>query len=69
MTVGQSLHAIHVAELADNDGWVLLIKIAKEMGQDDLAARFRQALDDEDRHLAALRQWMEQVCLTEAGAA
>jgi hypothetical protein len=66
MTVGQSLHAIHVAELADNDGWALLIKVAKELGQDDLAARFRQALDEEDRHLAALRQWMEQMCLSEA---
>lgn len=68
MTVAQSLHAIHVAELADNDGWQLLIKLAKEMGQDDMAAQFRRALDDEDRHLAALRQWMERICLSEAGA-
>ncbi|ALA59237.1 ferritin-like domain-containing protein [Nitrospira moscoviensis] len=66
MTIAQSLHAIHVAELADNDGWVLLIKVAKELGQDDMAARFRQALEEEDRHLAALRQWMEQMCVSEA---
>jgi len=69
MTIAQSLHAIHVAELADNDGWTLLIKMAKEMGQDDMAGRFRQALAEEDKHLAALRQWMEQICLSEAGAA
>jgi len=68
MTIAQSLHAIHVAELADNDGWTLLIKVAKAMGQDDMVARFRQALEEEDRHLAALRQWMEQICLNEAGA-
>ena len=27
-SVTQSLHAIHIAELADHDGWVLLIKVA-----------------------------------------
>ncbi|HJT22536.1 MAG TPA: ferritin-like domain-containing protein [Nitrospira sp.] len=69
MTIAQSLHAIHVAELADNDGWLLLVKVAKEMGQDDMAARFRRALEEEDRHLSALRQWMEQICLNEAGVA
>ncbi|MGZ8393203.1 MAG: ferritin Dps family protein [Nitrospira sp.] len=68
MTVAQSLHAIHLAELADNDGWVLLIKLAEAMGQDDMVSTFRQALHDEDRHLKALRQWMEQICLSEAGA-
>lgn len=69
MTVAQSLHAIHVAELADNDGWQLLIKLATEMGQEDLASRFRKALVEEDRHLAALRQWMERISLREAGTA
>lgn len=68
MSVAQSLHAIHVAELADNDGWQLLIKLAEEMGQDDMAARFRQALAEEDRHLAEIRRLMEQICLKEAGA-
>jgi rubrerythrin len=68
MTVGQSLHAIHVAELADNDGWQLLIKLAREMGQDDMAGRFQTALEEEDRHLAAVRTWMEQICMEEAGA-
>jgi rubrerythrin len=67
MTIAQSLHAIHVAELADNDGWVLLIKIAKEMGQDDMVTKFRQALHEEDRHLKALRRWMDRICLSEAG--
>ena len=69
MTIVQSLHAIHVAELADNDGWQLLIKIARKMGQNDMAARFDRAVEEEDRHLAALRKWMEQLCLKEAGVA
>jgi hypothetical protein len=67
MTVAQSLHAIHVAELADNDGWLLLLKLAREMGQDDMAGRFQTALEEEDRHLATLRTWMEQICMQEAG--
>jgi len=65
MTVSQSLHAIHMAELADNDGWQLLITVAQQLGQDDMVMQFRQALADEDRHLAALRQWTEQICLNE----
>jgi len=65
-TIAQSLHAIHVAELADNDGWQLLIKLARKMGQDDMAERFQTALEEEDRHLASLRTWMEQICLNEA---
>ena len=67
MSIAQSLHAIHIAELADNDGWQLLIKLAREMGQDDMADRFETALEEENRHLAALRTWMEQICLDEAG--
>ena len=35
-TVDQSLHAILVAELADNAGWEELIALAREMGQDDM---------------------------------
>jgi hypothetical protein len=67
-TIAQSLHAIHVAELADNDGWQLLVKLARQMGQDDMADRFQAALEEEDRHLASVRTWMEQICLNEAGA-
>lgn len=67
MTIGQSLHAIHVAELADNDGWALLLNLAQQMGQDDMAAHFRRALEEEDRHLEALRQWMKRIELSQAG--
>jgi rubrerythrin len=68
MSVAQSLHAIHLAELADNDGWQLLIKLALQLGQDDMAAQFKQALAQEDRHLAVIRDLMEKLCLREAGA-
>ncbi len=68
-SVAQSLHAIHIAELADHDGWVLLIKLAEELGQDDMAAKFRQALSEEGRHLDTIREVMERACMGEAGAA
>jgi rubrerythrin len=68
MSIAQSLHAIHIAELADNDGWQLLVKLAQAMGQDDMAAQFTQALVEEDRHLAEIRRLTEQICLNEASA-
>jgi hypothetical protein len=66
-TSGQSLHAIHIAELADNDGWALLINLAQQMGQDDMVQNFRRAWEEEDRHLEAVRQWMKQIELSQAG--
>lgn len=67
MTMGQSLHAIHVAELADNDGWMFLINLAQQTGQDEMAADFPRILEEEDRHLEALRQWVKQIELSRAG--
>lgn len=53
----QCLHAILVAELADNDGWKLLIDLARGVGRDDFVARFEQALREEERHLERVRAW------------
>lgn len=66
-SVAQSIHALHVAELADRDGWDLLIKLASELGQSSMAERFRQALVEEERHLALIRELMEKSTLSEAG--
>jgi rubrerythrin len=66
MSIAQSLHAIHIAELADNDGWQLLVKLAEEMGQREMAAEFTKALNEEDQHLAEIRRLIEQICLNEA---
>jgi rubrerythrin len=67
-SVAQSLHAIHIAELADHDGWALLITLAEEFGQKDMAASFKRALAEEDLHLKTIRELMEQTCLNEAAA-
>jgi ferritin-like metal-binding protein YciE len=57
-SIAQSLHAIHIAELADNDGWVMLIDLAEQMGQTDLVTAFTTALRHEEEHLALVRRWM-----------
>ena len=65
-TVNQSLHAIMIAELVDNAGWEELITLAKEMGQDDMARQFEQALEEEREHLQHVRRWHEEATLAEA---
>ena len=68
-SVLQSLHAIHIAELADNDGWQLLINLTQDLGLTDIATRFRQALVEEERHLEVIRNLMAKSVMAEAGAA
>lgn len=57
-SLGHSLQALLVAELADNDAWHMLIRLAEALGQNDLSRRFHQALLDEDRHLQSVRAWL-----------
>ena len=68
-SIAQSIHAIHIAELADNDGWQLLIELMDGLGLDGFATKFRQALTEEDRHLKTIRELMSKTVMTEAGAA
>jgi len=68
-SVAQSLHAIHIAELADHEGWRMLITLTEELGMDDIAGRFRQAWAEEDRHLETVRHLMAKSMMSEAGAA
>jgi rubrerythrin len=62
-TVVQSLHAVLVAELADNAGWELLIKLADECGQEEIARSFEPALAAEQAHLAEVKQLVERLTL------
>jgi rubrerythrin len=57
-TLTQCLDAMLTAELADNDGWKVLIALAEAMGQEDLATRFTEALASEDHHLQSIRTWL-----------
>lgn len=67
-TMDEALHAVHIAELADNDGWTMLIELAEAMGHENHARRFREALREEAEHLAKVRGWMKQRLLASASA-
>lgn len=68
-TLDQALHAILVAELADNDGWAMLIELAEGFGQSKLAQQFRSAKREEDEHLRHVRGWLDAFTKAEAGTA
>jgi rubrerythrin len=65
-SLSQSMHAILVAELVDNDAWDELIDLAQELGQDDLVERFVLARDEEREHLETVRQWHKELSLADA---
>lgn len=71
MTLKQSLEAMLIAELADNDGWTLLIELTLAAGHDTMAERFQQAKAVEEEHLAKLRGWVTgaNLALERPGAA
>lgn len=68
-TLAQSLHAILIAELADNAGWELLIELAEGLGEADAAAKFRMAYASENEHLVRVKRWIRADVRSEAGMA
>ncbi len=62
-TVTQSLHAILIAEMADNSGWEMLIALAENQHHDSIAANFRTALQHEREHLQQVQAWFEEATL------
>ena len=62
----QSLNAILVAELADVEGWELLIALMQKAGHEDVAQRFAAAHREEENHLDHVRRWVTQLTLAEA---
>jgi ferritin-like protein len=66
-SVAHCLEAILIAELADNDAWQLLIQLTGKMGMDDMSRDFMKALQEEEVHLAHIRQWFKESVLEDAG--
>lgn len=66
-TLSQCLEMLLALELVDNAAWELLIKLADDMGLEDMANRFRQALEQEEEHLRRVRSWYEESVITQAG--
>lgn len=64
----QSLHAILTAELVDNTGWEMLIALAENQGQKDMADEFRICLQEEQEHLENVQRWFNEATLGKAAA-
>jgi rubrerythrin len=58
MNLRQSLEAILIAELADNDCWQNLVRLAHAHGDPRLAERFQRCLEQERMHLSRVRTWI-----------
>ena len=65
----QGLHVMLDAELIDNAGWELLIRLARAAGHAGLAERFEAALQQEAAHLRTLKELVSRLTLSDAGVA
>jgi len=65
-SMAQCLQAMLTAELTDNAGWELLIKLADNLGYDDLKTEFESALADEEEHLLNVRNWLTECVMDSA---
>jgi ferritin-like metal-binding protein YciE len=65
-TLSQSLNATLAAELIDVASWDLLARLARSMGQDEMATRFEEALRHENEHLATIGGWVEELVMAES---
>jgi ferritin-like protein len=65
-SIAQCLQVMLTAELTDNDGWQLLIKLADNLGFDDMKIEFESALANEETHLQNVRAWLSECVLDSA---
>lgn len=65
-TLQQTMEAISIVELADNDCWENLVDLASAMGRDDLAAMFGEAIANEQEHLLNIRKWLAEAISRDA---
>jgi hypothetical protein len=67
-TLTQCLVVILSAEVADGEGWELLVGLTESLGFDELAQQFRLALIEEEHHALAVRTWVTRSVLGQSGA-
>jgi rubrerythrin len=65
-TFSDCLNAMLIAELTDVDAWSLLATLADDIGEEDLAAQFRDALLQENHHLQQVRTWYQASVVNQA---
>lgn len=64
-SLSQALHALLVLEDVDADGWDLLVEVAENTGQKELADAFRNALATEEIHKERIRDWLGKAAATD----
>jgi hypothetical protein len=57
-TLLQSLEALIIAELSDNECWETLAELTEIAGFEDVAKEFREAHEEEQEHLESVRSWL-----------
>jgi rubrerythrin len=57
-SLAQCLEAILLVELADNDCWGALVELARQAGEQAIAAEFVAAFAQEEQHLSKVRSWL-----------
>jgi rubrerythrin len=67
--LGESLEAILIAELVDNECWQTLCDLAQEAGNEELVRFAERAAEQEGRHLERVRSWVQARTLGERAAA
>jgi bacterioferritin (cytochrome b1) len=65
-SLAQCLSALLTAELTDNAGWELLIKVAEDLGMEQITADFVKPLQQEEHHLQQIKEWYEFAVMSEA---
>src|SRR5215212_639834 len=65
-SMAQCLQVMLTAELTDNDGWQLLIKLADNLGHEEMKVQFESALANEETHLQNVREWLSECVLDNA---
>jgi bacterioferritin (cytochrome b1) len=62
-TLAQCLNTMLTAELTDNAAWELLIRLADEAGETELAGQFLAALGQEQEHLEMVQAWLNALLI------
>jgi bacterioferritin (cytochrome b1) len=65
-SMAQCLQAMLTAELTDNAGWELLIKLADNLGYEEMSKEFETALVNEQEHLLNVRTWLSESVMESA---
>lgn len=67
-TLAQCLNAMLTAELTDNAGWELLMRLADDAGETELASQFAVALAEESRHAEIIKTWLTRLVSSPASS-